>query len=92
MASEAALSFLRERKRSYQQACGSETTLLMMQDLARFCRADRSCFDPDPRIHAGLEGRREVWLRIQEHLNKTPEQLAELYGAIDDEPQGENHA
>jgi hypothetical protein len=69
-----------ERKRSYQQACGSETTALFMADLARFCRADRPCFDPDPRVHALLEGRREVWLRIQEHLNWTPEMLVEVYG------------
>lgn len=76
---EATLAHLLERKRSYQQGCGSETTALMMTDLARFCRADRPCFDPDPRIHALLEGRREVFLRIQEHLNLTPEQLFELY-------------
>ena len=91
MASSEALSFIRERKRSYQQGCGSETTRLMMQDLARFCRADRTCFHPDPRIHASLEGRREVWLRIQEHLSKTPEEVADLYGAID-EPEGDDNA
>jgi hypothetical protein len=27
-----------------------------------------------------LEGRREVWLRIQQHLNLTTEQLFQLYG------------
>lgn len=77
--SEAKLAFILERKRSYQQACGSETTALMMADLARFCRADRTCFDPDARAHALAEGRREVYLRIQEHLTLTPEQLLLLY-------------
>lgn len=90
MVGSRALSFIRERKLSYQQACGSETTAIFMQDLARFCRADRSCFDSDSRRHALAEGRREVWLRIQEHLTKTPEELADLYGAID-EPEGDNH-
>lgn len=90
MANEKALSFLRERKRSYQQGCGSETTALMMEDLARFCRAHESCFDPDPRIHAALEGRREVWIRIQQHLTRTPEELMDLYGAVQTE--GENNA
>lgn len=90
MASEKTLAFLLERKRSYQQGCGSETTALMMADLARFCRADRTCFDPDPRLHAAFEGRREVYLRIQEHLTKSPEELAELYGAI--ETNGETDA
>lgn len=51
-------------------------------DLARFCRAHQSCFDPDPRIHAVLEGRREVWLRMQQHWQLSPEQLAELYRAV----------
>ena len=53
---------------------------VVLADLAKFCRADRSTFHADPRVHAALEGRREVWLRIQEHLNLTPEQLAQLYG------------
>lgn len=78
---ERALAYVLERKRAYQQACGSETTALMMADLAWFCRADRTCFDLDARKHALAEGRREVWLRIQEHLTLTPEQLAALYGA-----------
>lgn len=47
----------------------------VLDDLRGFCRADRSCFDIDPRIHAALEGRREVWLRIQQHLELTPEEL-----------------
>jgi hypothetical protein len=77
---ERALAYVLERKRAYQQACGSETTARMMDDLSWFCRADRTCFDPDPRKHALAEGRREVWLRIQEHLTLTPEQLVALYG------------
>ena len=47
-------------------------------DLAEFCRANESCFHEDPRMHAALEGRREVWLRIQEHLHLTPAQLMAL--------------
>lgn len=47
-------------------------------DLAEFCRANESCFHEDPRIHAALEGRREVWLRIQEHIHLTPAQLMAL--------------
>jgi len=47
--------------------------------LARFCRAHESTFAADPRAHAVLEGRREVWLRIQNHLNMETEQLWDLY-------------
>lgn len=51
----------------------------VLRDLAKFCRADKSCFHKDPRAHAVLEGRREVWLRIQQHLQLTDEQLWALY-------------
>lgn len=51
----------------------------VMEDLRGFCRAERSCWDADPRVHAVLEGRREVWLRIQQHIQLTPEELLSLY-------------
>ena len=51
----------------------------VLKDLARFCRAHESTFDADPRAHALAEGRREVWLRIQNHLKLSPEQLWSLY-------------
>lgn len=73
------LDFLRRRKRSYQLAFGSVEGQNVLIDLARFCRANESCYDPDPRIHAALEGRREVWLRIQQHLNLPSEQLYAIY-------------
>lgn len=48
---------------------------MALQDLKEFCRADQSTFHPDARMHAVLEGRREVWLRIQDHLKLDPELL-----------------
>src|SRR5512146_1060172 len=41
---------------------------MVLADLARFCRANEPCFMKDDRYHALLEGRREVWLRIQNEL------------------------
>lgn len=41
----------------------------VLVDLARFCRAHASTAHPDPHVAARLDGRREVWLRIQQHLN-----------------------
>jgi hypothetical protein len=41
----------------------------VLADLRRFCRVDDSTFDPDPRIHALLEGRRETAQRILTFLN-----------------------
>jgi hypothetical protein len=76
------LDFLRARKRNYMltfnktQPAVQETLI----DLAKFCRANETCFHEDPRLHAVLEGRREVWLRIQQHLDLSSEQLLALYG------------
>ncbi len=50
----------------------------VLADLAAFCRADASTFDDDPRRHALLEGRREVWLRIARGLRLDKEAVARL--------------
>ena len=67
------------RQRSYQTLFPQNSPAL--KDLYRFCRAGQTCWHPDPRVHAVLEGRREVWLRIQQHLKLSPEQLLELFKA-----------
>ena len=74
-----ALDFFRFRKRAYQLSFMSPNGQQVLQDLCIFCRANETCYDDDPRRHAVLEGRREVWLRIQSHLNLTSEQLFALY-------------
>ena len=51
----------------------------VLRDLARFCRAFSSTGNPDPYVAARLDGRREVWLRISEHLNLSPDELWKLY-------------
>lgn len=40
----------------------------ILADLDRFCRGNESTFHADPRAHALLEGRREVFLRILNFL------------------------
>lgn len=70
----------RERKKAYQLSLKSPAGQLVCQDLADFCRANETCVVPgDEHLTWVLEGRREVWLRIQQHLNLTPDQLATLY-------------
>lgn len=61
----------------------SPYTEVVLNDLARFCRANESTYHTDPRLHASLEGRREVFLRLQHHLQLTPEQLWETYRKVD---------
>lgn len=73
------LDFLRLRSRAYKLAFPNPKDSEVLKDLAKFCRANKSCFHSDPRLHAALEGRREVWLRIMEHLNLPPDELYELY-------------
>jgi hypothetical protein len=72
------MEYLRQRQRAYQLALMSVAGQAVLADLAKFCRANESTFDADPRLHAVLEGRREVWLRIQNHLHLTPSDLYTL--------------
>lgn len=67
--------FLTERKRNYQGAFKGVAGSLVLDDLAKFCRADESTFHTDPRVEGVMQGRREVWLRISKHLNLTPQEL-----------------
>lgn len=57
----------------------SPYTETVLADLAKFCRANETTFHKDPRIHAALEGRREVWLRIKEFITMNADELLEKY-------------
>lgn len=71
------MNFLRRRRRDYQltfkqTVCGQN----VLNDLAKFCRANETCVIPgDPVLTGILEGRREVWLRIANHINLTDKEL-----------------
>ena len=83
-----ALDALRVRKASYQ-SFKAMAGVPFLRDLANFCRANETCLvkDRNGKIDelatAVLEGRREVWLRIQQHFNLTSQQLLALYGGKD---------
>lgn len=76
-----ARDLLNTRQQAFNQVFSLEGqhTKRVLEDLAKFCRAEESTFHPDARVHAVIEGRREVWLRIQRHLNLSPEELFEYY-------------
>lgn len=76
-----AQEFLAERRTDYIRTFDTPHGAKVMEDLAKFCRAHESTFHPDPRVHAALEGRREVWLRIQAHMNLSDDQLWGMFGA-----------
>ena len=71
--------YLKARKQSYHDVFKGPSSELVTDDLRRFCRADETTFHPDPRVEGILQGRREVWLRIQNHLNLSPDDLVALY-------------
>lgn len=90
----AALEFLRGRKRAFQLCFGSPAGKDVLIDLAKFCRAAETCAIPGNHDKTLiLEGRREVWLRIQQHMRLNHEQLFALYaGQHYNDNQGENDA
>jgi hypothetical protein len=76
---EKAKRFLFHRQYCYRQTFKGPLAQVVLADLARFCRATESTFDPNERTHALLEGRREVWLRLSNQLQLTPDQLWSLF-------------
>lgn len=57
----------------------NQFTREVLEDLAKFCRAHTSTFHADPRKAANLDGRREVWLRIQQYLRFDLEEIYKLH-------------
>lgn len=64
-----------ELQKAYQIAFSGASGQAVLADLRRFCRADRPCWDADQRIHALLEGRREVFLRVDDQMRLPVEEL-----------------
>lgn len=77
---EKAKAIVFNRQKAYQTVFNDgEMAKHILEDLAKFCRANESTFHEDPRVHAVLEGRREVWLRIRQHLDMGSEDLWNRY-------------
>lgn len=71
--------FIRGTKRDYQVTFGkSPAAQRVLEDLARFCRANETVFHENPRLTDVLIGRNEVWKRVQDFLNLTSEDLYRL--------------
>lgn len=79
---ERILDFFRKQTSSYHQTFDPAHAQPVLKDLARFCRANGSTFGSTTEQTFVLIGRREVFLRIQERLNLSPDQLAELYSVV----------
>ena len=82
-------------QKAYLIAFAGASGQAVLADLGRFCRADEPCWSEDQRHHARLEGRREVWLRIQNELKLPVEELlqrrvGDSYYVVKIEPEDEN--
>jgi hypothetical protein len=75
--------FLLRRRTAYLRVFDHTNGRYVLADLAKFCRANESTFHTDPRMEGILQGRREVFLRIQHHLKLTPEELWKLYSGLE---------
>jgi hypothetical protein len=78
--SERIRGYLQRRQAAYQTTFAGPGGEVVLADIFKFCRMYKSTFHPDPRVAANLDGRREVALRIQQHLKLTDEQLWSLIG------------
>lgn len=76
----------RHQKRQYIEWAAYMEHKGALQNLAKFCRANASTVGPTVEQTYALIGRREVWLRIVEHMNLSPEQLTDLYGPDKENP------
>lgn len=72
--------YITERKKAFRRTftAGPEA-MIVLKTLARFCRAHESTFDPNSTIASRLDGRREVWLFIQQHLQLAEDELWQLF-------------
>jgi hypothetical protein len=76
--------FLRGRQQAYRTVFAPGVARdTVMADLAKFCRANKSTGHADPHVAARLDGRREVFLRITQHLHMSEDELYRLLGGVE---------
>lgn len=75
-----AFDFFRKWTWHYQQTFNTTDGAHVLRDIAKFCRANETTFAPTVEQTYALNGRREVWLHIQQRLHLSPETLTEMFG------------
>lgn len=80
---DAAQRILRDRRDAYIRFFSGTGTSsdkrVVMADLRRFCRGGQTAWAADPREHALLTGRQEVYQRIVDHTELAFDDLWERY-------------
>ena len=62
-------------KNAYRDVANSPQGQVVLRDLAKVCHAASTTFDENPNVHARNEGKRLVWLRIQNMLHMSDEEV-----------------
>lgn len=75
---ERARQFLFARQYAYKKTFAGPHGEQVLKDLAPYCFADITTFHGDRDKMLLAEGRRQVWVRIQNHLNLSPAELWRL--------------
>lgn len=79
-AMQRAKALLLTRKQAYNRTFEGVYAIRVLEDLAMFCRANSAPYVPgDANASHVLIGRQEVWHRINQHLNLSPDELYDLY-------------
>lgn len=77
------VSYLYARQEAYRRLFAGTPAVgdadIVKRDLEAFCRGNDSAFNADDRVHALLTGRQEVYLRIQDHLRLSRDELLVKY-------------
>jgi len=77
---------LKRRGQVYRDTFQGELAEEVLQDLERFCHANATTHvEGDSHGTAQLEGRRQVWLRIQGYRQLSDQQVSELAEQADTE-------
>lgn len=70
---------LDKKRRAYQSVFKGPQGEEVLKDLAEFCGMHRDCFNENPYIMAHNTGVRKVFLRIQNMMNVTDQQIWEMF-------------
>lgn len=65
-------------KQSYREVFGTALGKKVLADLAKSCHAASTTADPDPREQSRKEGKRQIWLRIQNMIHLPDEEIFNL--------------
>lgn len=89
MTPDESLKYFAEWKAAYQAAFAEAIKGSVFADLAKFCHAYETTVVPGDRDQSYvMEGRRQVYLRIQNFIERTPQELVALYTT---QPKGTPH-